>query len=481
MLAMAQQAHGAGDYSRAAHLYHQVAPAYGRNLEFLLALAECRVNSGNPGIGADVARRAVALAPEEPRCHALLSRAMLTNNDIAGAERCMEQALRVAPEHSGVRQVQSELLVAQGRAEEAFGMLRDRLDANRDDVGLSIVFAGVAASLKKPDDAIPIMERWRDDASLSAAQRTTVLFRLGALYDAAGRYEDAWAAYAQANALRHRPGDAEQFRRRLEFVLDVWTEDLVKDLSRSSVDSPLPVFIVGMPRSGTTLLEQTLAAHPRVAGGGERRTVNDLVGRLMSPPRASTPAEHVRAVPVRDLDKIARAAINDLRNVSPSASRVTDKMPLNLSHLGPIWLCLPGARVIWCRRDPRDTCLSCFFHSFTGGHPYGYSLSDLGQQVRLNNRLMEHWKSVLDLPILEVRYESLVTDTERVAREMLEFLDLDWDDACRKPHESDRAVVTASAEQVRQPMYTSSMQRWKRYERHLEPLLNALGDAVDSD
>jgi tetratricopeptide (TPR) repeat protein len=474
VLSQAQHAHGAGDYATAARLYTLVAPHYQKNFEFLLALGECRLNSGNPKLGAESVRKAIRLRPDEPRGHALLARALLTANDTAGAQRAVDKAIELAPDDPVTIQVRCDLLAAEGANREAFELLRERIRQGDDNLGLAIEFARFAAALKDPDEATALLKPRADDSALSDAQRTTVNFRLGALFDAAARYDDAWEAYARANALRAAHLDVESWWKRFEFIERLWTPELVASLARSSVDSQLPVLIVGMPRSGTTLIEQTIAAHPAAAGGGERRTLNDMIARIMSPPRAQTPQQHLRMLTTSELNATANAALRDLQGVDPAAARVTDKMPLNLQHLGMVWMCLPGAKVIWSRRDPRDTCLSCFFHGFTGGHPYAYDLESLARQTQTNDRLMARWKRVLDTPILDVQYEDFVADPEAAARRIIDFVGLPWDDACLRPHEAKRAVVTASAQQVREPVYSSAVGRWKRYEKHLGPLLEAL-------
>ena len=160
--------------------------------------------------------------------------------------------------------------------------------------------------------------------------------------------------------------------------------------------------------------------------------------------------------------------------LKPDAVRITDKLPLNFLHLGLIQIFFPEARIIHCRRDPMDTCLSCFLTYFNRGHEFKHSLAHSGHFYRLYERLMSHWKSVIDLPILDVSYEQVVADPETQSRRMIEFLGLPWDDRCLNFHEVKRPCVTASVLQVRTPIYNTSVQRWRRYERHLGPLKAAL-------
>jgi len=245
---------------------------------------------------------------------------------------------------------------------------------------------------------------------------------------------------------------------------------------RAGSQSELPVFIVGMPRSGTTLVEQILASHPMVHGAGEldymRRIMQTLPERLgVQRPIPECAANIDTAL----AERIAEEHLQHLREHSASALRITDKTPSNFLRLGLIALLFPKARIIHCQRDPLDTCLSCYFLRFGQGQAFAYDLDDLGRYYRDCARLMEHWRRVLPSPLLEVPYEALVADQEGWSRRLIAFLGLDWDDRCLAFYRSERQVKTASVWQVRQPVYASSIGRWRRYAKHLGPLFAALG------
>jgi len=232
-----------------------------------------------------------------------------------------------------------------------------------------------------------------------------------------------------------------------------------------------------MPRSGTSLVEQIIATHPAAFGAGELGAINlavfNIVGRGTSGVTLlTTPAPLARAA----VDRIEREYRDHLRRLAPSASRITDKMPTNFLHLGVIAAVFPRAHVIHCVRDARDTCMSCYLQNFSGSQPYSFDLVQLGRFYRDYRRLMAHWREALPIKIHDVVYESLVADTETISRGMLDFIGLPWDPACLRFHESTRVVRTASNDQVRRPVYTASIQRWRRYEKHLGPLLETLGD-----
>jgi hypothetical protein len=230
-----------------------------------------------------------------------------------------------------------------------------------------------------------------------------------------------------------------------------------------------------MPRSGTTLVEQILSSHPAVYGAGELKDIGELANSLPGMIGTNKPFPQNIALLTRvHLDRLATTYLDRLRELSPDALRVTDKM-LGFIYLGLIELILPGARVIHCVRDPQDTCLSAYFQDFSESHPYAYDLHNLGVYYSGYRRIMNNWKNVLiNVRMMEVSYEELVRNQEAVSRRMIDFCDLPWDDRCLQFHENRRYVATASYDQVRQPMYRSSVGRWKNYERHLNKLKAAL-------
>ena len=227
-----------------------------------------------------------------------------------------------------------------------------------------------------------------------------------------------------------------------------------------------------MPRSGTTLVEQIAASHTRVFGAGELKDIEPIANELA--PHQGSVAPWLQAEQVR---RLADEQLERLRALGGAAERVMDKMPDNIFHLGTIATLYPKARVIFCHRDPRDICLSCYFQNFMEGQEYSYDLADCARRYVETARVAEHWRQVLPLAMLEVSYETLVENFEQEARRLIAFLGLDWEAACLNFHRTERAVVNASAWQVRQPLYQRSVGRWRHYERHLEPLLDVLREA----
>jgi hypothetical protein len=234
-----------------------------------------------------------------------------------------------------------------------------------------------------------------------------------------------------------------------------------------------PIFIVGMPRSGTTLVDQILAAHPQVAAAGELTYIEDLMSDLPRMVGLERSLEVLSALDAATVQAAGQRYWARLQHWGRGAARVTDKMPQNFFYLGLISALFPKARVIHCRRNPLDTCLSCYMHNFTD---FATSLESLGFYYRQYARLMEHWRRVLPMRMHEVQYEELVAQPESASRELIAFCGLEWSATCLAFHERGGAVHTASRLQVRRPIYTSAVERWRRYEKHLQPLQDALGD-----
>ena len=266
----------------------------------------------------------------------------------------------------------------------------------------------------------------------------------------------------------------------MDSIRHVFTAELLAARRGLGDPSPVPVFIVGMPRSGTTLVEQTLASHNAVFGAGERPEMTLLVGRLTAGrPQTTTVSEVFWAMPNEAFRRLGADYVGALQPFAPGAARITDKMPANFLYLGLIRLILPNARIIHVMRDPVDTCLSCFSKLFTEGHAYSYDLAELGRYYRAYRRLMDYWRSVLPPnAVLQVQYEALVEDFEPQARRMVAYCGLDWDPACLEFYKTPRPVHTASMTQVRQPIYRSSVGRWRPDAALLRPLLEALGEPI---
>jgi tetratricopeptide (TPR) repeat protein len=327
-------------------------------------------------------------------------------------------------------------------------------------------------------------ERARDVASLSTTSQRRLNFALAKAYDDVGRYDQAFRCLAEGNALKRGQIDYDEIALHNMFdrVRATFDRKLMESKACAGYRSALPVFVVGMPRSGTTLVEQILASHPSVYGAGELPHLTDLVERMgENLGNSGAYPENVAALSPKQLIAFGELYVERLQRLTTKAERITDKMPANFMFLGLVHLVLPDARIIHVSRDPLDTCLSCFSTLFAVQQYFTYDLGELGRYYRKYAELMGHWRSVLPPGrILDVRYENVIADLETEARQILDYCGLLWHPSCIAFHEARRPVRTASASQVRRPLYRTSEGRWRAYRDHLGPLLAALGELVDA-
>jgi tetratricopeptide (TPR) repeat protein len=324
-----------------------------------------------------------------------------------------------------------------------------------------------------------ILERDRE-----ADANATLHFALGKIYTDLKQYDASFQHYLDANRLTRKtfeysPDQTTEF---VDRTIKAYPPTLFDRLESLAAASDLPVFILGMPRSGTTLTEQIISSHPDVAGAGELGDIGRMAEALSKFLGSDLHyPECIAQLNPSTVSAYVDRYIQELRSISSNALRITDKMPGNFKYAGLIALLFKNIRIVHTARNPIDTCISIFFQNFKGFHPYAYDLYELGLYYREYHRLMEHWKTVLPVKIHESRYEDLIADPEYYSRQLIDYVGLPWDDQCLRFHETKRVVQTASHWQVRQPIYKSSSQRWKRYDKFLGPLKEGLGDLARED
>jgi hypothetical protein len=314
--------------------------------------------------------------------------------------------------------------------------------------------------------------------SLSIGDQMELHFALAKAYGDISEHDRSFRHLVEGNTLRRQQLTYDEaptlnaFRRGQE----TFTLDLIRNMAGLGNASDIPIFIVGMPRSGTTLIEQIIASHPKVFGAGELGYVLKAVAELSGQDLQSIFIPYLASPPSPEqLHQFGVRYVSAITALAPKAERVTDKMPLNFLYIGLLHLALPNARIVHVRRSALDTCLSCYSKLFDGDQRYSYDLAELGRFYRAYEALMEHWREVLPPDImLDVQYENLILNFEDEARRMVEHCRLEWDDACLAFHNTERPVRTASAHQVRRRIYTSSIGRWHPYAQQLEPLMQVL-------
>jgi tetratricopeptide (TPR) repeat protein len=428
-------------------------------------------------------RGAIRSSPALVAAHQGLGTCLQSLGDYRGAIEAYQSALQLQPGQPAALAGMALALDRLGRVTEAAEVLAHRGADQMQDPNLLVAVGEIALHTKKERAALEEIESALGPPQgvlLKPYEQTSLRFLAGRLSDRLGEYDRAFEHFSIANALSTVPYDIERTIRDLKRIEEVFSSAAQVSRPRSSNRSKVPVFIVGLPRSGTTLIEQILASHPLVHGAGELDTLAQTKVMLQRESRSARVfPEVVDDVPRRGLDTIARHYLDQLERYAMGRARVTDKMPHNFELLGLVDLLFPAGRIIHCVRDPRDTCLSMYFQHFNQHHGYANDLVHLGRYYRAYLDLMNHWHETLRVPILQIRYENLVASPEIWIPRLIEFCELPWNEQCLRFYESGRVVDTPSYDQVRQPLYSNSLARYRRYERHIQPLTQALGDAIE--
>ena len=417
-------------------------------------------------------QQAASLAPGDPDVRADLGLALQTAGEDEAARACYLEALAQSPGHDAALRGLARLAELAGDPGEAIPVLAPEVENHTAGAELTAVYGRLLAQSGRSDEAIGLLEQ-RLTGTAEGAGRMALLFQLGQMLDGAGERERAMACMLEANRLKPVQFDPAAYRRLVDRLLSTFDAEAMARMPRSGLKDERPVFIVGMPRSGTSLTEQILASHPAVTAGGERSDLGLLA--LATAGDGLEYPESAARLTAGQLEAMGRRYLESMGRPGTGPRRVTDKMWQNFEYLGLAELMLPGARVIHCVRDPLDCGLSCFFqHFFGNGVAFSYDLAHIGAYMAEYRRIMAHWRSVLSLPMFELGYEALVAEPEATIGALLAFLDLPWDPACLDFHRNRRPVRTASFEQVRRPLYQSSVGRHRAYDRWLGPLVEAL-------
>jgi tetratricopeptide (TPR) repeat protein len=430
----------------------------------------------------EVARYLTKIEPQSPQSWVVTAGVAIRLMRQAQAVEAYERALQLRPQEVGLQMSIGHLQKTLGRRAESEGSYKVALgmDPGRAEAYWSL------ADLKNYtfDDAeVSAMRRLIASDPRGPSNEAQLNYALGKALEQRQRYAEAFAHYARGAALRRReaPFDIAEFERRSEGIARFFGRAFFDRCRGSGDPSPAPIFIVGLPRSGSTLVEQILASHSAVEGTMELPNVLNVVQEFddLAPARDGYP-QTVALVPAERLTELGRRYLGQTAPLLRlQRERFTDKLPNNFSHVGLIHAMLPHATVVDVRRHPLDACFSTFKQYFAEGQAFSYDLEDLGRYYRCYLALMDHWDEVLPGKVLHLHYEELVRSPEASIRRLLGHCGLPFEPACLSFHETQRPVRTASAEQVRQPLYTSAIGYWRHFDRELEPLRRALGDALE--
>ena len=430
----------------------------------------------------DYARAALEINPQFFDAHYLLGRIYRHQRKYDLALQNFSKAAEIRPQNENVIGSIAELLEIRGEFNQARELLQPLIQGNTGNPLVLKAYSALARHFGNEQQAALLLENAITAGQLDSSQRIKLHSELGKQYDRLEDYPRAFEHYSKANRLERELNKHMIEKTARQFVgresINQWFvhhgHNFWQGLPRSGNTSRRPIFIIGMPRSGTTLAEQILCSHPDVYGAGELPDIDDIARTLGSGKAGADPFQYLEHLGHQELESAAETYLGTLDNLATDAPRVVDKMPTNFWHVAIISLMFPNADIIHMQRDPRDICLSMFFQRFGSSMTFTTDLGELAEYYLAYATIMDHWKSALDIHILDIRYEELVDKPEQVIREMIDFCGLDWDDRCLSFYASDRDVHTPSYDQVRQPMYSKSVDRWKNYATQLSPLTGAL-------
>lgn len=450
-----------------------------RNAEALETLGQIEEKLGEMASATRRYEASLKVRPGYTATQLLLARALHRQGQSQKALAICDDVLRTDPGQAAFIIQKASILEQRNDSQAAWETIEPLMNRPQVMPEAANVATRVLDGLGRRDEAIKWGTQAAEDLQLPAEARRTLWLHVAKVCDKVGRYDDAMAACRRAHQAVQHPFDPEGYRRSIDELIATYSGTSLRSLSRSNVKSELPVFVIGMPRSGTTLVEQIIHAHPQAFGAGELTDIDSIAQQALR----ESGSMHDYPTCMVDVDaalaqRLGAQYLTRLGELGREkhATRVVNKALQMYEHVGLIWQLLPGARIIHCMRDPLDTCLSCFTrHLNPQRMPFVTDLEHLGLAYREHVRLMDHWARTLDVPILKVQYEELVANQEPMSRRIIEFLGLPWDDRCLRYWEADRTVMTLSYDQVNRPIYDSSIGRWKHYEKHLGPLRRALG------
>jgi tetratricopeptide (TPR) repeat protein len=425
--------------------------------------------------------QAIALNPNHAEAH---NNRGVTLQEMKRYEEALlsyDRAIALNPAYTDAYYNRGTLLVSKGDMAGAEGMFHKAFDLKPDFPAPLFNLAKMREYQNVDNPDVKTIKALLNRPGISLEDKDQLYFTLGKIYDDAGRYDEAFEFFRQGNRIRNKQVaySADAVAKMTDALMSVFNKDFLACPFPFSSDTRSPLFIVGMPRSGTTLLASILSNHPSIATAGELPTLTDITAQLSTRIKDGEPYPFaVKQLTTSVAGRIIRDYELRLRRDSgPQIPYVIDKNPLNFRNLGFISLLFPKARIIHCTRQPFDTVLSNYFQRFPLHLDYAFDLPNIAHFYREYARLMAHWRTIPNVKFIEVGYEDMVSNTEPTARRMLNLLGLEWDDRCLTPHTNPFPVETASQWQVRQPIHRHSLGRWRHYEKHLAPVKEILQTA----
>jgi Flp pilus assembly protein TadD len=490
----------------ATQMFHKAALLNQTHAPYHRDLAEAIFFGGKPNEALAIINQALALNHRDPKSHYIAGMSMMTLGAVDKAMGAFETTVKLAPNHGAAYNNMGVLYEGRGQPKKAKIAYSKAVDINPKDAkahnnlaSIMIADGNVADAIihidaainaqpfmieahhnlsalktyKKGDKHIELLKNIeRNSSKLPPENQIRLWFILGKVHSDLEEYDKAFEYYTLGNnqkraSFKYNEDEAIKFT---QDIKSVFNKPYFKDCKKNKLDDLTPIFIVGMPRSGSTLIEQILSSHSDVHSGGELLTLNEAIKSIVK----NFPID-IENLSDHELKMIGDDYLAKIRKLSPNAKRIINKMPSNYHYAGLIAKILPGAHIINTNRNPMDCCLSNYTHLFLHTIQYAYDLGELGRYYNRYQTLMQHWHSVLPKGVLlDIQYEDVVDDLEQEARKIIDFVGLEWQENCLNFHKNKSRVKTASAAQVRKIIYKSSIEKWLVFEKHLSPLKDAL-------
>jgi tetratricopeptide (TPR) repeat protein len=413
-----------------------------------------------------------------------IANVLFTQGRLREANTLYAKALKRSPNNLVAVSGQAEVYERQGKADKARKLIARHMESGKPTGRMVLTWASLLERERRDEELVAFIDEHVGRTAMQTVTERSLLLMKGRALDRLGRNDEAFDAWAQGNALLAQPFPIDAWRQRLARCRSVYEGRVQADFPTSGLEDDRPVFVVGMPRSGSTLVEQIIHAHPAAIGLGEIGLIPNAVAKLSADreDRLQYP-EILPVVDPSDLETAGRTYLDAVKRLARRpAKRLVDKSLENHELVGLLKMLFPNGKAIHIRRHPLDVCLSCYMHDLAPAiHPWTTDLRSLGERCRLYAEFMRFWREETDVEMLEVQYEHLVADPEAQSRRIIDFIGLPWDDACLAFHEAKRSVATISYVQVDQPMYRTAIKRFEKYGSMLDPLIDALGDELERD
>jgi len=504
-----------GDFKQAENHINESLKLNPSSAEAYVALANIRLSENNVNAANENINKALKINPDLSDAHLVLGKVSQKNHDFKQSILHLEKSIKLNPKseealysmgsslvnlartdnkqcldeaityfQKAIRQRASytEALTGlalaydyNGEPDKAINIITPLLEKKIKNATLAVVFSHVCNRNDRCSEAREYINEILKQDKLSTDARKTLYMDSGKMLDKMGLYNEAFEHYKAGNDLDNQEYNNASHIKFVDSLISTFSPAFFEQAPTAKTRDGRPVFIVGMPRSGTSLTEQILCAHSQIFGAGELSLLDQLISQVANDFNIKKKfPESFERLNQDIVNTISEGYLSHLSELSSNAKRITDKMPFNYYFLGVIQIMFPDAHIIHCKRNPMDTCMSIYFQGFSEKHAYASNLYNIGENYLQYERLMEHWKQVITLPVYELNYEDLVSNQGETIRDLLEFCGLEWEEDCLNFYQLKRAVNTPSYDQVSKPLYTHSINRWKNYEAHLTDLKNAL-------